>query len=40
MELGSKNLSVAVKLKKNSVFLKNGKTVIVAIVQVENLEFF
>ena len=30
----------SVKPGKNSIFLKNSKTVIAAIVQVENLEFF
>ena len=29
-----------VKPGKNSIFLKNGKTIIVVIVQVENMEFF
>ena len=36
MEIKCKN----VKPGKNSIFLKNGKTVIAAIVQVQNLEFF
>ena len=31
---------VIVKPKKNSIFLKKGKTVIAAIIQVENLKFF
>ena len=29
-----------VKLGKNSIFLKKGKTIISVIIQVENLEFF
>ena len=29
-----------VKPGKKTIFLKNGETVIIAIVQVENLEFF
>ena len=32
-------LVLTIKPKKNSIFLKNGKTVIIVIVQVENLEF-
>ena len=32
--------SKTVKPGKNSIFLKNGKTVIATIVQVENVEFF
>ena len=31
---------VVVKLGKNSIFLKNGKTKFFVIVQVENLDFF
>ena len=33
-------IRVLVKPRKNSIFLKNGKTIISVIVQVENMEFF